>query len=286
MTLRIDAHQHFWKLERGDYRWLGPELAPLYRDFGPQDLAPLRARHGIDGSVAVQAADTLAETEFLLGLAERDPSVLGVVGWVDLEAPAAPDTLARLAEHPKLVGIRPMLQDLPDERWILRESVAPALRALVELDLAFDALVKPRHLPHLVTLVERHPDLRIVVDHGAKPDIAAGPEWSGFSAWVSHLRTLGRQPLLHCKLSGLPTEARVDWHSKDLRPHVDALLGAFGPERMMWGSDWPVVELGGGYDRWTSVSQALVDHLNPAEQLALFGATAAGFYGLELKPLP
>ncbi|MCY3002631.1 MAG: amidohydrolase family protein, partial [Planctomycetota bacterium] len=161
MTPRIDAHQHFWKLERGDYRWLGPELAPLYRDFGPQDLAPLRARHRIDGSVAVQAADTVAETEFLLGLAERDASVLGVVGWVDLEAHDAPDTLARLAQHPKLVGIRPMLQDLPDERWILRESVAPALRALAELDLAFDALVKPRHLPHLVTLVERHPDLSI-----------------------------------------------------------------------------------------------------------------------------
>jgi len=286
VTLRIDAHQHFWKLERGDYRWLGPELAPLYRDFGPLDLAPLRARHRIDGSVAVQAADTLAETEFLLGLAEREPSVLGVVGWVDLEAHDAPDTLARLAEHPKLVGVRPMLQDLPDERWILRESVAPALRALVELDLAFDALVKPRHLPHLVTLVERHPDLRIVVDHGAKPDIAAGRDWSGFSAWVSHLRTLGGQPLLHCKLSGLPTESRVDWTREDLRPHVAALLGAFGPERMMWGSDWPVVELGGGYDRWMNASQALVDHLNPAEQLALFGATAAGFYGLELKTLP
>ncbi|NUP95744.1 MAG: amidohydrolase family protein [Planctomycetaceae bacterium] len=286
MTARIDAHQHFWKLARGDYRWLGPELAPLYRDFGPQDLAPLRARHGIAGSVVVQAADTLAETEFLLKIAGNEPSVLGVVGWVELESRNAPDTLARLAQHPKFVGVRPMLQDLADERWILRESVAPALHALVELDLAFDALVKPRHLPHLVTLVERHPELRIVIDHGAKPDIAAGPGWSGFSAWVSHLRTLGRQPLLHCKLSGLATEARADWTPEDLRPHVDALLGAFGPERMMWGSDWPVVELGGGYDRWASVSHALVAPLNPAERLALFGATAAGFYGLELNTLP
>jgi L-fuconolactonase len=286
VTPRLDAHQHFWRIERGDYRWLKPENTALFRDFGPADLAPLRARHALDGSVVVQAADSLAETEFLLALAAREASVLGVVGWVDLEAHDAPDTLARLARHPKLVGVRPMLQDLPDERWILRASVAPALRTLVELDLTFDALVKPRHLPHLVTLIERHPELRIVIDHGAKPDIAAGREWSGFSAWTSHLQTLGGHPLLHCKLSGLVTEARADWNVEDLRPHVDALLGAFGPERMMWGSDWPVVELGGGYDRWMRASQALVAPLHPAGQLALFGATAAGFYGLEFPPLP
>jgi len=281
---RIDAHQHFWKLARGDYRWLRPELAPLYRDFGPQDLAPLRARHGIDGSVLVQAADSIAETEFLLALAAEDATILGVVGWVDFEAPDAPDTLARLARNPKLVGVRPMLQDIPDVRWMLRDKLAPAFRALVELNLAFDALVQPPHLPHLVRLVECWPDLRVVVDHGAKPVISAGLRWPARAAWGADLRALAAHPRLCCKLSGLVTEASPDWSDADLAPFAHELVEIFTPQRTMWGSDWPVVDLAGGYSRWYESAHALFAGLHAGERRALFGATAAEFYGLSWTP--
>ncbi|MFM7297412.1 MAG: amidohydrolase family protein [Planctomycetota bacterium] len=284
MSPRIDAHQHFWKLARGDYRWLRPELAPLYRDFGPQDLAPLRARHGIDGSVLMQAADSIAETEFMLALAAEDATILGVVGWVDFEAPDAPDTLARLARNPKLVGVRPMLQDIPDVRWMLRDKLAPAFRALVELNLAFDALVQPPHLPHLVRLVERWPDLRVVVDHGAKPVISAGLRWPARAAWGADLRALAAHPRLCCKLSGLVTEASPDWSDADLAPFAHELVEIFTPQRTMWGSDWPVVDLAGGYSRWYESAHALFAGLHAGERRALFGATAAEFYGLSWTP--
>lgn len=284
MSPRIDAHQHFWKLARGDYRWLGPELAPLYRDFGPADLAPLRARHGIDGSVLVQAADSVAETEYMLALAAQDPTILGVVGWVDFETKDVADTLERLARNPKLVGVRPMLQDIPDVRWMLRDNLAPAFAALVELNLAFDALVKPPHLPHLVRLVDRHPDLRIVIDHGAKPALSAGKSWPARAAWSADLRRLAAHPRLHCKLSGLVTEASRDWSESDLAPYAHELVEIFTPQRTMWGSDWPVVELAGGYSRWHDSAQALFAGLHAGERRALFGATAADFYGLSWTP--
>ena len=284
MSPRIDAHQHFWKLARGDYRWLGPELAPLYRDFGPADLAPLRARHGIDGSVLVQAADSVAETEYMLALAAQDPTILGVVGWVDFEAKDVADTLERLARNPKLVGVRPMLQDIPDVRWMLRDNLAPAFAALVELNLAFDALVKPPHLPHLVRLVDRHPDLRMLVNHGAKPTISAGERWPARAAWSADLRRLAAHPRLHCKLSGLVTEASRDWSESDLAPYAQELVEIFTPQRTMWGSDWPVVELAGGYSRWHDSAQALFAGLHAGERRALFGATAADFYGLSWTP--
>ena len=284
MSPRIDAHQHFWKLARGDYRWLGPELTPLYRDFGPADLAPLRARHGIDGSVLVQAADSVAETEYMLALAAQDPTILGVVGWVDFEAKDVADTLERLARNPKLVGVRPMLQDIPDVRWMLRDNLAPAFAALVELNLAFDALVKPPHLPHLVRLVDRHPDLRIVVDHGAKPTISAGERWPARAAWSADLRRLAAHPRLHCKLSGLVTEASRDWSDADLAPFAHELVEIFTPQRTMWGSDWPVVDLAGGYSRWYESAHAVFAGLHAGERRALFGATAAEFYGLSWTP--
>lgn len=284
MSPRIDAHQHFWKLARGDYRWLGPGLAPLYRDFGPEHLAPLRARHGIDGSVLVQAADSVAETEYLLSLAAQDATILGVVGWVDFESPDAPDTLERLARHKKLVGVRPMIQDIPDVRWMLRDSLAPTFAALVELNLAFDALVKPPHLPHLVRLVERHPDLRVVIDHGAKPVISAGEHWPARAAWREDLRALAAHPRLHCKLSGLVTEASSAWDEREIAPFAHELVEIFTPQRTMWGSDWPVVELAGGYSRWQDSSHALFSGLHEGERRALFGATAADFYGLSWTP--
>lgn len=280
MSPGIDAHQHFWKLARGDYRWLTPALAPLYRDFGPQDLAPLRERHGIDGTVLVQAADSVAETEYLLALADAEPAILGVVGWVDFEARDAADTLDRLARHKKLVGVRPMIQDIADECWMLRDNLSAAFSALVELDLAFDALVKPQHLRPLLELVERHPELRFVVDHGAKPKVAAGNAWSGLREWRDNLRALAAHPRSACKLSGLVTEASPTWSDADIAPFAHTLVELFTPQRTLWGSDWPVVELAGGYSRWHESAHALFSGLHPGEQRALFGAAAVDFYGL------
>lgn len=287
-ALRLDAHQHFWKVARGDYGWLTPALAPLHRDFGPRDLEPLLTERGLDGTILVQAAPTPAETEYLLDLAARTPFVLGVVGWVDFEARDAPEALARLAARAKLVGVRPMIQDLADERWMLGPRLAPAFRALVELDLAFDALVEPRHLAPLAELVERHPDLRVVIDHGAKPAIrAGGPAWSGFARWRDGLGSLARSPRVCAKLSGLVTEARPDWSVDDLAPFVDVLLGSFPPGRLMWGSDWPVVEMAGGYARWWDATRALLAARvrDARDRDLLLGESARDFYRIP-EPLP
>ncbi|MCC6409793.1 MAG: amidohydrolase family protein [Planctomycetes bacterium] len=287
-AVRVDAHQHFWQLARGDYRWLTPELTVLYRDFGPADLEPLLARHALDGTILVQAAPTVAETEFLLALAERTPFVLGVVGWLDFDAADATEVLARLARHPKLVGVRPMIQDLADDRWMLAPGLAPIFRALVEHGLAFDALVKPRHLAHLVRLVERHPDLRVVIDHGAKPAIAdGGRAWPGFERWSRELAELARSPRVAAKLSGLVTEARADWTAPDLAPFVDVLCANFLPDRLLWGSDWPVVELAGGYTRWWDATHALLAERVRDERArtGLFGRNALDFYRIS-NPRP
>jgi L-fuconolactonase len=277
---RVDAHQHFWRIERGDYRWLGPGLAPLYRDFLPADLAPLLREAGIARSVLVQAADTVAESEFLLALAREHDFVAGVVGWVDLEGPGAAGEIDRLSDLGPLVGVRPMLQDLPDDAWIARRELEPALRALARRRLAFDALVKPRHLPHLETLVERHPELEVVIDHGAKPDVASGRAWSGFDDWKRSLARLARGGRVHVKLSGLATEAAAGWSADDLRPFAEALLELFGPRRVLWGSDWPVVELGGGWRRWLAATQELLRTLSPEERENVLGGNAARFYRL------
>jgi len=242
-------------------------------------LAPLTTNERIDTTVLVQAAPTLAETEFLLEVARAsDGFVGGVVGWVDLTASDAVSTLAYLAREPLLKSIRPMLQDIPDPNWILRDDVARALAALPGLGLRFDALVKPAQLPALLRLPDRHPDLAIVVDHGAKPEIAA----RGWEPWASLMRSLARFPQVMCKLSGLATEAAPDWTAESLRRYVDHLLDCFGPGRLMWGSDWPVVELGGGYRRWAEATDALLERLPEDDRAAIRGDNARRFYGLAL----
>jgi L-fuconolactonase len=274
---RVDAHHHIWRLARGDYGWLTPALAPICRDFTLDDLRPhLAARH-IDATVLVQAAPTMAETEFLLGVAEASGGLVrGVVGWVDLAATNAVAELERLARHPLLKSIRPMLQDIPDPDWILRSDVDAALRELPRLGLRFDALVKPPQLPALLSMIERNPDLAVVVDHGAKPPIAA----SGWQPWADGIAALGRHPAVHCKLSGLATEAAADWTPATLQPYVDHVLGCFGPQRLLWGSDWPVVELAGGYARWATASDDVLRGLSDADRDAVLGDNARRFYGL------
>ncbi len=275
--MRIDAHQHFWRLARGDYGWLTAALAPIYRDHEPADLEPLLEAVRIDRTVLVQAAPTDAETDFLLRLAETTDFVAGVIGWVDFEATDAAHRIAALAARPKLLGLRPMIQDLPNDRWMLSDAIQPALTAMADEGLTFDALVKPRHLPILSEFAARHPALDIVIDHAAKPDIAAG----SLDDWARDIRHLAAETRLVCKLSGLVTEATPGWSAETLRPYVDVLLEAFGADRLMWGSDWPVVNLNGSYATWMTTAETLLGDLSDAEREAIFGGTASVFYGLD-----
>lgn len=270
----IDAHQHFWQPARGDYGWLTPSLTALYRDFMPLDLAPLLDQTGVSGTVLVQAAPSVAETEFMLQIADETPFVLGVVGWVDFADAAAPDTIARLAAHPKLVGLRPMIQDVADDNWMLGDDLTPAFDAMMDHDLVFDALVLPRHLPQLAQLVATHPRLKVVIDHGAKPEIAANL----MDDWARDMAVLAGHSQVFCKLSGLLTEAGDDWSADDLTPYVDHLLACFGSDRLIWGSDWPVLTLAASYERWIQIAQTCVS--DTAAKADIFGNNAARAYGL------
>lgn len=272
--MQIDAHQHFWRLDRGDYGWLTPSMEAIYRDFGPSDLAPFLDRHSIARTILVQAAPTVDETEFLLDIAAKSEKVAGVVGWVDLSAPEAAATIRRLARNPLLVGLRPMLHDIEDDDWLLRADLEPAIREMVANALVFDALVRPRHLSRLLTFVDRHPGLPVVVDHGGKPPIAR----RSLDPWRADMAAIAARPDVTCKLSGLVTEAGSEWTSTDLAPYVSHLVAVFGPARVLWGSDWPVVDLAGGYDRWRSAAVELTAELTRPAREAVFGGNAARVY--------
>jgi L-fuconolactonase len=270
----IDAHQHFWRLARGDYGWLTPALAPIHRDFGPDDLQPLLKKHGIQQTILVQAAPTIAETDFLLDIAARTGFVAGVVGWVDFTAADAPDVIARLASNPLLVGLRPMVHDISDDDWLLADDLAPAVGAMIAHDLVFDALVFVKHLSRLDRFVARHPDLAVVIDHGAKPQIRD----RAFTPWREAMAPLAANPRIVCKLSGLVTEANTGWMGEDMQPYFVELLELFGPQRLLWGSDWPVVNLAGGYDAWREVAVAALTGLSAGEREAVLGGNAARLY--------
>ena len=275
--MRIDAHQHYWELGRGDYGWITPELAPICRDFGPSDLQPHLEHAGIDGTVLVQAAASEAETHFLLSLAAQASSrVLGVAGWLDFEASDAAARVQSLARHRLLRGLRPVMQDMADLEWMMKPELSPALSAMAECGLCFDALIRPHHLPVLRRFAQRWPQLRIVIDHAAKPRIATG----GFDAWAKDMRMLARDTMMSCKLSGLVTEAAPGWTWRDLRPYVNVLLQEFGDKRLLWGSDWPVVNLAGGYEAWREATSQLLAACSPAQCEQILGANAVEFYGL------
>ena len=273
---RIDSHQHFWLLNRGDYGWLTDDLAPLYRDFLPDDLHPLLLRAGIHQTILVQAAPTLRETHYLLQLAEETDFIAGVVGWVDMEQPSAANDVEALAGQPLFLGIRPMIQDIPDPAWMLRPQLQPVYERLTELNLTFDALVKPQHLQNLYTLLCRYPDLDVVIDHGAKPDIANNV----FQPWADEIATIAADTSAFCKLSGLLTEAGNEPVYEKLQPYVQHLLDCFGAERLMWGSDWPVLELAADYRTWNDVSNQFLRNLAMDERLRILGGNAKTFYGL------
>jgi L-fuconolactonase len=275
VVMVIDAHVHFWRIGRNDCAWPPPELAAIHRDFLPEDWRREADPAGIDAAIAVQSQPSGRDTEWLLQLARDDACIAGVVGWVDLAATNAEDRIAVLASHPKLCGLRPMLQDLPEDDWILRSALAPAIEAMIAHDLCFDALAFARHLPHLLRFAERHPALRIVIDHAAKPGIARG----ALDPWRARITALAELPNVSCKLSGLVTEAGEHWQPDDLRPYVEHLLATFGPQRLLWGSDWPVVNLAADYSRWLGLADTLAG-LAGEERAALFGGNAIRVYGI------
>lgn len=274
--MRIDAHHHLWRLSRGDYGWLTPDLAPIHRDFAAADLEPLMAAAGISRTVIVQAAPTLDETLFLLDIAAETEWIAGVVGWIDMEAPDAIRQLDRLQAHPKFRGIRPMIQDIDDERWILHPALEPVFGALIERQLTFDALVLPRHLPHLLARLRQFPDLACVIDHGAKPDLAGGE----ITAWKQDIARIAAETRAFCKLSGLLTEAGATPSLDAIRPAAEHILSVFGPDRVMFGSDWPVLNLAGSYSGWVDMVENLLSPLPEMDRQAIWGRNAASFYRL------
>lgn len=274
----IDAHQHFWKIDRGDYFWMDESVEAIRRDILPPDLQAIAPPLGVTATVVVQAAATVEETAFLLGLARQYPWIQGVVGWVDLTQESAPEALDRLACDPHFKGIRPMLQDIEDSRWVLQPIVIENLKYLATLGLSMDALITPRHLEIIHQLADEIPDLPMVIDHCAKPLIADGKLPGG--DWRLGMRRLSGHPQLYCKLSGLANEYGANWSAYSLTPVAQHVLECFGPERVMWGSDWPVLELAGTYSDWLQAAETMTKQYSEAERQAIFSGTASRFYRL------
>lgn len=274
--MRVDCHQHFWELSRGDYSWMGPELGPIYRDFFPIDLDPMRQAAKIDKTIIVQAADTLAETDFILEIAGKTEWIGGVVGWVDMEHPKAIEDLTRLARNPLFKGIRPMIQEIQDDDWILRPTLDRVFDALIDLDLGFDALVLPRHLANLQIRLEKHPNLRCVINHAAKPALAS----KNISLWKADIDRIANSTGAFCKFSGFLTEAGDTPTQTAIAPAANHVLTAFEAQRIMFASDWPVLNLASDYATWLGMAEALTSHLNKPARQRIFGETAAEFYRL------
>jgi L-fuconolactonase len=276
----VDAHQHFWDLTRADYGWLTPEVGVLYRNYLPKELEPILRESEVAATVLVQAAPSEAETHYLLGLARAHPFVAGVVGWVDFAAADAPRRIAALAQAggEKLKGLRPMVQDIAAPDWIAQPSLDSAFDAVIAHDLTFDALVRPIHLEPLRTRLLRHPKLRAVLDHAGKPDIARG----GLAAWARDLKRLARETPIHCKLSGLLAEAGKRRSIDDLVPYVADVFASFGPDRVMWGSDWPVLNSVSTYADWLDLSGQLIQRFASGRDADVLAKNAIQFYRLTL----
>jgi len=283
--MNIDAHQHFWHYSAEEFDWIDESLSALRRDFLPVELKQEIEAAGIDGVVSVQARQTLQETDWLLELANEHDFILGVVGWVPLMEPEISEHLARFAARKKLKGVRHVVQGEPDDKFILRDDFNAGVTALGEFGLAFDILVYERHLPYTIEFVDRHPEQVFVLDHMAKPRIKAGL----IDDWAANLCKLAQRPNVYCKISGMVTEADFDsWSVDQLKAYWDMVLAAFGLERIMFGSDWPVCTVACEYQRWHETVAQLAEYLSPTEQANLFGNTAGRVYCLddqERKPV-
>ncbi len=270
--MRLDSHQHFWRYNPAEHTWMTDQMAALKHDFLPEDLQPLLASIHFDGCIAVQARQTLEETRWLLELAEKHAFIKGVVGWVDLRSERLSQQLERFAQHPKLVGVRHVVHDEPDDHFMLRPEFRCGIAQLLDFNLTYDLLLFPRHLKAAVQLVEEFPQQPFVLDHIAKPKIAEGTT----SPWQEDLRQLAQFPNVSCKLSGMVTEARwKQWRPADFRPYLDTVFEAFGPARLMIGSDWPVCTLSGEYQ---PVMNIVMDYVAGEAEGAILGDNCARFY--------
>lgn len=275
--MRIDAHQHFWKYRAVEYEWIGDDMPELKRDYLPRDLKPLLAGVGFDGSIAVQARQSIEETRWLLELAEQNDFVKGVVGWVDLCSTELPAQLERFAEHQKLVGVRHIVQGEPDDEFMLRPEFRKGIARLAGYRLTYDLLLYPRHLPVAVKLVRQFPKQPFVLDHIAKPDIADGV----LEPWARDIRELARFGNVCCKVSGMVTEARWKrWRAENFRPYLDVVFEAFGPERVMIGSDWPVCTVSAPYAETIEIVKEYIGQLSEEQRNAILGGNCAAFYAV------
>jgi L-fuconolactonase len=276
--MQIDAHQHFWRYNVREHGWIDDSMASIRRDFLPADLKPLLDDNGFQGSVVVQVRQTLEETHWLLRLAEENPFIVGVVGWVDLRSPDLQRDLQSFAGKAKLVGVRHIVQSEPDG-FLLQPEFLKGISVLAEFDLAYDLLIYPKHVPTAVKFVKRFPRQRFVVDHLAKPMIKRGE----IDGWERGIRELASFPNVYAKLSGLVTEA--DWHAwktKDFRPYLEIAFDCFGAQRLMIGSDWPVCTVASSYDRAVDIVKEHLRGYSPEEQSAVLGKSAAKFWKLEI----
>lgn len=278
--MRIDSHMHFWKYTSEEYGWIDDRMKSLRKDFLPADAKPEVQAAGFDAVVAVQARQSLEETRWLLELADQNPLIAGVVGWVDLQSTDARIQLGRFAQNKKLVGIRHIVQGERDDRFLLKPELGRGISLLQDFNLAYDILIYPRHLPVALEFVQKYPKLRFVLDHMAKPEIKAGK----IKDWERDIRALAEQPHVLCKASGLVTEADWKaWRPTQLERYLDVVFEAFGPERIMVGSDWPVCKVAGEYEAVMGAFKEYVAELSESEQEAVMGGNAARFWKLPVS---
>jgi L-fuconolactonase len=273
----IDSHQHFWQVSRFAYPWMSSDLGVLYRDYLPDDLAPILQQNGVKQTVLVQASNSVAESRWLLDLADGNSFIAGVVGWVDLMSVEIDAQLDELCVHPKFKGVRHLVESEPQDDWLVQPAVLAGLRKLSARGLSYDLLVHTRHLRYVPHVAESCPDLRLVVDHMAKPPIARNE----IKEWSEALKPVARYSNIHCKLSGLVTEANwSSWQANDLRPYVEHGLELFGPDRMMFGSDYPVCLLAASYGRVLDSFQEILKDISDSDRDKIFSKNAARFYRL------
>jgi L-fuconolactonase len=273
----IDAHQHFWQVGRFDYPWMSSDVEVLYQDYLPPTLAPILKHNGVAKTVLVQASNSVAESRWLLSLADAYPFIAGVVGWVDLAGVEIQQELDELTAHPKFRGVRHLVESEPADDWLVQPAALRGMRKLASRGVSYDLLVHTRHLKHVRTVAESCPELSLVIDHMAKPPIARGE----IAEWEKEIRTVAAFPNIHCKLSGLVTEANhLAWQVEDLRPFVECALKYFGPERLMFGSDYPVCLLAASYERVLEAFQKILKPLSEKERERIFADNASQFYRL------
>ncbi len=273
-VMKIDSHQHFWSYDEQQYPWI-PKGTPLQRDWLPEDLEPLLAKAGLDGCVAVQARQTVEESRRLLALADHAPMIKGVVGWVDLQSETVEQQLAEMADRPRFVGVRHVVQDEPDVDFMLRPNFLRGLGKLIQFNLTYDILIYPKQLPAAITLARKFPEQPFALDHIAKPFIKDGV----LSPWREQIRELASLSNVWCKVSGMITEANhATWKPSDFRPYLDVVFEAFGEDRLMYGSDWPVCLLAGSYERMFELVDAYTRQLTHPAREQFFGGNATRFY--------